>query len=76
MAKRAEVSVKQRSKVVLALLRREDPATQLARRANRPQRVVDDDDSRSPVNGAGGQSIYRVPRRKLRVHYRWRGEGA
>ena len=32
MAKRADVSVKQRSEAVLALLRREEPATQLARR--------------------------------------------
>jgi transposase-like protein len=32
MAKRANVSVKQRSEAVLSLLRREEPATQLARR--------------------------------------------
>lgn len=32
MAKRAEVSANQRSEAVLALLRREEPATQLARR--------------------------------------------
>ena len=32
MAKRADVSAKQRSEAVLALLRREEPATQLARR--------------------------------------------
>ena len=32
MAKRAEVSAKQRSEAILALLRREEPATQLARR--------------------------------------------
>jgi transposase len=32
MAKRADVSAKQRSEAVLALLRREEPAAQLARR--------------------------------------------
>lgn len=32
MAKRSEVSAKQRSEALLALLRREEPATQLARR--------------------------------------------
>lgn len=32
MAKRSDVSAKQRSEAVLALLRREEPAAQLARR--------------------------------------------